>query len=374
MKKFSILICATVTLMVLASSCSSQSIRLFVGKYTKAGEKGLYLFDLNREDGTFKVLTESEAGPNPAYFCISKKSGMIYAANSVMTFNGVKGSGVTTLKYDPKTCAIEKINELVVPNGGACFISLSPAEDYLFMANYNGGSVAVVKLDGKGVPERITDTIFYSADEGKVSHAHMISPDHAGERIYVTDLGLDRIVIYNFDSADGRLHQIQNGIVKLPKGAGPRHFVFSTDNTKMYVINELNSTISVFNVEQNGELDSIQTVTALTKGFKGESYCADIHIGKSGEFLYGTNRGENTIVTFRIESDGKLTLAGHTTCGGNWPRNFVVDPSGKYILVGNERSGNISLFSIDEKTGIPREPAKDFKIPAPACLKFSDIE
>ena len=134
----------------------------------------------------------------------------------------------------------------------------------------------------------------------------------------------------------------------------------------------LNSTISVFNVDANGELKLIQTLTTLREGFKGKSYCADIHIGKNGKFLYGSNRGENTIVTFRIGTDGKLTLAGHTSCGGEWPRNFVIDPSGKYILVGNQKSGNISLFSIDEKTGLPVEPGKDYKITSPVCLKFSD--
>jgi 6-phosphogluconolactonase len=140
----------------------------------------------------------------------------------------------------------------------------------------------------------------------------------------------------------------------------------------MYVINELNSTITVFDVLPNGELETIQTVTTLSEGFEGTSYCADIHIGKDGKYIYGTNRGENTIVTFRIGSDSKLTLAGHISCGGDWPRNFIIDPSGKYILVGNQRSGNISLFKIDKPTGLPEMIGKDYKISGPACLKFYD--
>ena len=374
MKKNILIICSIFLITMFSTSCYSQSIRLFAGKYTETGEKGLYLFDLNREEGSFKLLSEADAGPNPSYFCISKTKGLIYAANEVMEFNGVKGGGVTTLSYDAKTGSAIKTKELLVPEGGPCFISLSPAEDYLFMANYSSSSIAVVKLDAKGIPERVTDTISFRENEGKVSHPHMISFDPAGKRIYLTDLGLDRIVIYNFDAVSGRLQQIQNGIVNFPKGTGPRHFVFSSDGTKMFVISELNSTITVFNVEANGELKSIQTVTTLGKGFKGESFCADIHIGKNGNFLYGLNRGENTIATFKIGPDGKLTLAGRTSCGGNWPRNFVIDPSGKYILVGNQKSGNISLFKIDEKTGIPVQPGKDYNITTPACLKFSDIK
>ena len=374
MKKNSLLIYFIIPIMMFSSSCKNETIRLFTGTYTETGENGLYLFDLNREEGTFKLVSASDAGPNPSYFCISEKHALIYAANEEMNFKGIQGGGVTTLKYNAKTGIAEKINELAVPNGGPCYISLSSGDDFLFLANYSGGSVAVVKLDNNGVPVAITDTIIYKGEEGEVSHAHMISSDPSGKKIYVTDLGLDRIVIYDFDNLSGRLQQIPDGIVKLPKGAGPRHFVFNSDGTKMYVINELNSTVSFFNVNANGELKPVQTISTLREGFKGESFCADIHIGMSGDFLYGSNRGENTIVIFRIGPDGKLTLAGHTSCGGDWPRNFVIDPSGKYILVGNQRSGNISIFSIDEKTGIPSGTGKDYKITAPACLKFSDVK
>jgi len=374
MKKNSLLIYFIIPIMMFSSSCKNETIRLFTGTYTETGENGLYLFDLNREEGTFKLVSASDAGPNPSYFCISEKHALIYAANEEMNFKGIQGGGVTTLKYNAKTGIAEKINELAVPNGGPCYISLSSGDDFLFLANYSGGSVAVVKLDNNGVPVAITDTIIYKGEEGEVSHAHMISSDPSGKKIYVTDLGLDRIVIYDFDNLSGRLQQIPDGIVKLPKGAGPRHFVFNSDGTKMYLINELNSTISFFNVNANGELQPVQTLSTLREGFKGESFCADIHIGKNGDFLYGSNRGENTIVTFRIGSEGILTLAGHTSCGGDWPRNFVIDPSGKYILVGNQRSGNISIFSIDEKTGIPSGTGKDYKITGPACLKFSDAK
>ena len=356
--------------MILLYSCQSKTIRLFTGKFTEAGEKGLYIFDLNRDKGTFNLVSESDAGPNPSYFCISKKHGYIYAGNTVMNFMGLSGGGITTLSYDHKTGGVKKLNEIAVPDGSPCYISLSAEEDFLFVANYTGGSIAVVKLDDKGIPERVTDTIIYENEDGKVSHAHMISRDPSGKRIYVTDLGLDRIVIYTLDSATGHLHLIQNGIVSMTKGAGPRHFVFSSDGTKMYVICELNSTISVFNVNSKGELKEIQSLTTLSEGFNGKSYCADIHIGKSGRYLYGSNRGENTIVTFRIASDGTLIPAGRTACGGDWPRNFVIDPSGKFLLVGNQKSGNISLFRIDEKTGIPIGLGKDYKLANPACLKF----
>jgi len=138
----------------------------------------------------------------------------------------------------------------------------------------------------------------------------------------------------------------------------------------MYVINELSSEMMVFNTDEKEGLILVQTLSTLRKGFTGKSYCAEIQISKDGKFLYGSNRGENTIVTFRIGTDGLLTLAGHTSCGGDWPRYFMIDPSGKFMLIGNQKSDKVSVFKIDESTGLPIEPAKQYDAIAPACMKF----
>jgi len=196
----------------------------------------------------------------------------------------------------------------------------------------------------------------------------MIAPGPDGKKIYLTDLGLDRVAIFDLDRANGKLKN--TGYARLAKGAGPRHFAFGRDGSKMYVINELNSTLTVFNVEKDGNLKEIQTLSTLPEGFSGKSFCADIHLSKNGKFIYGSNRGHNSIVTFRIGSDGKVTVAGHTSCGGEWPRNFVLDPTGKYLIAGNQNSGNITLFTLNKKTGLPILPGKDYKIKSPSCLKF----
>jgi len=363
------IIAPLVMLVMTFASCSvkNESFMLIVGKYNETEEKGFSLFSFNSEEGTLQHISEAEAGPNPSYFCISKKHNLIYAANEVMNFNGGTGGGVTCLKLD--SGKVEKLSEMAVPNGSPCFISLSPEQNYLFLANYTGGSIAVIKLDEAGMPVNITDSISFPSI-AEYSHAHMISFDPAWKHVYLTDLGLDRIVIYNFDPISGRLTQLENGIVPLPEGSGPRHFEFNANGSKMYVICELNSTISVFDVDSAGLLSSVQNISTLDEGFAGKSFCADIHIGKSGEYLYGTNRGENTVVCFKIGSDGLLSLAGRISCGGDWPRNFSFDPSGKFLLTGNQRSGDIVIFSIDEKTGMPLETGKTYKVSSPSCLKF----
>jgi 6-phosphogluconolactonase len=370
MKRRTLLIFTILFVIMASFSPSNDTIRLFTGTYTKGTQKGFFIFDLNRSDGTFKVVSENDAGPNPSYFCISRNNKFIYAANEVGRFRGVKGGGVTALSYDAKTGVATKIGELPVPNGGPAYIAISPKDDYLFLANYGGGSVAVVKLDKKGIPVSVTDSIKFKAGEGQRSHAHMVHFDPAGKRVYLTDLGLDRVVVYDFDSETGKLKQI--GTAELAKGAGPRHFTFNEDGTRLYIICELNSTLTAFNVSSDGNLQEFQTVSTLAPDFNGKSFCADIHFGKDYKYLYGSNRGENTIVVFHVGQDGKLTVAGRVSCGGDWPRNFIIDPSGEYLLVGNQNSGNISMFRIDKSTGLPTSPSKDYKLASPVCLKFAN--
>ena len=166
MKKYNLFINSILLIMILLSSCKSKPIRLFAGTFTESGEKGFNIIDLNPEGGQFKLVSKSDAGPNPSYFCISHKYGYIYAVNELMNFKGLRGGGVTTLSYDAKTGGIEKISDLNIPDGSPCFISLSPDEDFLLLANYEGGSVVIVKLDEKGIPIMVTDNIKFT-EEGK---------------------------------------------------------------------------------------------------------------------------------------------------------------------------------------------------------------
>lgn len=354
-------------LALLIQSCNSPSTSLFIGSFTKKpGEKGMRVYNFNEKNGNITLVSQSDVGPNPSYFCFSKKKNLFYIANEVTEFNGEAAGGLSTFKYNPDDGSFSKAGEMKIPFGGSCFISLSPDSGHIFLANYPHGSVVVVSLDENGIPGTITDTILYVKDNPEVSHAHMILNDPSGEKIYVTDLGLDRIIRYDFDSKSGKLRSFDS--LSVPKGLGPRHFVFSRDGRFLYVINELGSKITVFSLEKKPEL--IQTVSTLKEKTLVKSFCADIHISNNGKFIYGSNRGENSIATFAVQPDGTLKLAGHTTCGGNWPRNFTLDPGNRFLLVGNERSDSIAIFGIDQASGLPVEPGKKYAVPAPGCLKF----
>jgi 6-phosphogluconolactonase len=370
MKKIYLLTFLAFLSLMLLLSCSSEPTRLFVGGFTTRDPKGLSVYDFNQRNGELKLISHSDVGPSPSFFCYSGKKKLFYTLNEVMDFNGVFGGGLTTLKYDAKDGSFEKKNELLIPYGGPCYISMSPDSGFLFIANYPNGSVAVVKLDDNGIPATITDSLVYYRVAPRPSHAHMILNNPSGSKIYVTDLGLDRIMIYNFDRNSGKLNWAGADTVTVPTGSGPRHFTFNANGSKMYVINELGSKIMVFDVEENGGLKLLQTLSTFRPDFIENNYCAEIAIGKNGKFLYGSNRGENSIVTFSIGTDGLLTLAGHTSCGGDWPRSFVIDPSGKFLLVGNQKSDQVSVFKLNKNTGLPVEPAKQYSSKTPAYLKF----
>lgn len=342
------------------------TIRLFVGGFAKPGDKGMHVFDFNERSGKVTVVTNADVGPNPSYFCYSPKKRLLYVANEVMEFKGEFGGGLTTYRYKEKDCSLEKLNEMLIPYGGPCFISISPDSSFLFLASYPNGSVSVVRLGVTGLPETITDTILYRKDEPDASHAHMILNDPSGNKIYVTDLGQNMIFRYKFNDDKGILSPIDT--LRVPDKYGPRHFVFSRDGSKIYVINELGSKITAFSVSDKPEL--IQTIPTVREDFNSDNFCADIHFSSDGRFIYGSNRGENTIVTFAVQPDGTLRLIGHTSCGGNWPRNFTLDPSGKFLVAGNQKSDSIAVFRLNKKSGLPIEPPQIYNVTAPACLKF----
>lgn len=369
MKKNLLLLLVLTSFIVAFTSCK-KTITLFSSGFVEENEKGLYVYDFDLRKGTLEKIAETELGPMPSYLCFSDKHSLIYAINEVFEFKGEFGGGLSTYKYESETHKVEKKDELLVPYGGPCNIALNHDSTYLFIAGYANGSVSAVRLDEQGLPLSVTDTILFYKDEPDDSHAHMIIQDPAGKFIYITDLGLDKIYILPFDTESGRFRQNEGKEISLPENAGPRHFVFNADGTKFYLINELGSTIMAFDVKPDGSLDLLQTAPTLDPKFINRNACADIHLGKDGRFLYGSNRGENTIVVFSVGVDGLLTLAGRVPCGGEWPRNFVIDPSGRYMLVGNQKSNEISVFRINKKTGMPEKTGVNYARKAPSCLKF----
>jgi len=336
---------------------------LFVGTYTDTESEGIYKLLFDTTNG--KILSSSLAAEitSPSFLALSEKRNYLYAVQEINDFGDGAGA-VTTFSV-----ANDSLAELqTVSSGGAhpCHLALSPNGDKLAVSNYSGGNANVYEVgsDGKlSGPSSIMN--HHQIDSSKTPHAHMAK--WVNDKIYIADLGLDAVLEYKDEDTDDAK---PSAILQLPKGAGPRHFTTTENGKFLYVINELNSTITVFVKKVSGEYEDMQKVSTLASDFKGESFCADIHISADGRFLYGSNRGENSIVIFAIDQNsGELTLVGRESVKGDWPRNFTLDPSGKFLLVANQKSDNITIFKRDTEKGTLTFLGEQ-KLSKPVCLVF----
>jgi 6-phosphogluconolactonase len=243
------------------------------------------------------------------------------------------------------------------------------------LANYSGGNVALFPVGADGALKPAADMQGHQGSSvndkrQKEPHAHCIVLDPANQFAFAADLGTDKIMIYRFDAKLGKLTPNEPAFMATKPGAGPRHFIFHPNGKYAFVINELNSTVTAYSYNASkGSLTELQTLSTLPQGFSGENYCADIHVSADGKFVYGSNRGHDSIVVFGFnQSNGKLTYVENVSTGGKWPRNFTLDPSGKILLVANQNSNNIVSFKIDNKTGKLTPTGKETEVPSPVCL------
>ncbi len=349
---------------------------LYVGTYTsgKSKSEGIYIYRMNATTGELKREGVAGGTPDPAFLAIDPSRRFLYAANETGNFLGKKNGGVTSFAIEQKTGALRKLNEVSSP-GVPCHVSVHPSGKAVVAANYGGGNIAIYQVKADGSLTETSDVAQHSGRGGDPKrqdgpHAHCAIFDAAGRYVFTPDLGIDKVMIYKVDAARGKLSP--NGFAATKPAAGPRHFDFHPSGKFAYVINELDSTMTAFSYDKAaGKLTELQTLSTLPAGFKETSYCADVHVHPSGKFLYGSNRGHNSIVIFSIDpGSGKLTLTGHESTRGDWPRNFGIDPSGRFLLAANQNSNSVATFRIDEATGKLSPVGNVLEIPAPVCLKF----
>lgn len=349
-----------VSLPALLISCSMDNSIFIASGYSGGGAADVLLCRLHG-DGSIEKLSEITVGDNPSYFTFGP-GGLIYLVNEVDTFDMKAGGGITTLRYDKKSRSLGKVSSINQGGGGPCHITVSKDGKYLITANYGSGSVSAVRLNGEGIPGKVTDVILY----GEKSHPHMTIHNPRLHTYYISDLGLDRVHQLKLDTTLGLLMNANIAWFSTEPGSGPRHMAKDRSSANLYVINELNNTLSVYNILSDA-VTLRQTVSTLPEGYAEKSYCADIHLSRSGRKIYGSNRGHNSIVTFRVGADGKLSEPSHRDCGGNWPRNFAVSPSGKFFVVANQRSNEISVL---RKGSSSDEAVSTQALNAPSCIRF----
>ena len=345
--------------------------KLYVGTYTSEGSEGIYLCNFNSESGEISLNKTFKGVDNPSFLKISTDRKYLYSVSR--TTKEIEKSGGFVIAYKiGKNGTLHFLNKQISNGAAPCHIDVSPNGDYVAIAAYTGGTTSVYPINKSGSLQPASSIIdnnkTINENDKVVSHAHSIKFSPFDGKVYSADLGTDQLNI--FLNENGELKPDKQKFVKLVKGAGPRHFEFHPNGKIIYVINELNSTISV--LKMGGEVwNVIQNISTLPADFIDKSYCADIHISADGKYLYGSNRGHNSIAVFDVTPESsKLVFKGTVSVEGDWPRNFTLSPNGKFMLVANQKSGNITIYKIHPKTGIPEFTGKQIKLPAPVCLEF----
>ncbi|WP_026713232.1 lactonase family protein [Flavobacterium daejeonense] len=347
-----------------------KKFNLVIGTYTKSCEsKGIYVYDFDAETGVSQFKSATENIINPSFVTVSKKNDFVYSVNE----DGPK-STVSAFSYDSKNAKLDFLNKQKIQNPGPCYIIND--DKNVITANYTGGSVAVFGKNKNGSLTELKQLIEHSGKgvnpaRQEKSHVHSVqfSPDH--KLVLATDLGTDKLYVYQYDSKAVKPLALKDSI-SVKAGSGPRHFVFSKNGRKLYLLQELDGTLSVFDYKK-GKMQLVQETTVVADGFTKPFTAADIHISPDEKFLYATNRKEaNTISCFKILKDGKLALASRISTLGDGPRNFAIDPSGNFLLVGHQYTNNVVVFKRNKETGALTDTGKRIELCAPVCLVFTE--
>ncbi len=358
---------------------------VYVGTFTgeKGKGKGIYVYRLQTENLdvsqniTLAPLGLAAETPSPSFIVLDPKRRLLFAANEVDEYEGKPAGAVSAFSIDPATGKLTLINEQSSRGPGPCHLVLDKEGKNLLVANYKGGSVAVLPVAADGHLGEATDFIQH---EGKSvnperqtgPHAHCVTLSPDNRFAFVCDLGLDKVMVYQFDAEHGKLTPADPPFGALKPGAGPRHMVFRPDGKFAYVINELDSTITGFAYEpKTGGLKELQTISTLPHYYDGPNATAEIGMHPTGKWLYASNRGHNSVILFTIDpADGTLTYVEEQGTGGKTPRQFGIDPSAKHLAIGNQDSDTLLVCRIDAENGRLKPSGVFAECPSPACVQF----
>ena len=357
----------------------TQSVQqLWVGTYTDPGvREGVHLLTLDLRTGALARRAAFDVGPNPSFLALHPNGRVLYAVNEVTELQGQATGGVSAFAVDDRG-ALARLGTMQLTRGGApCYVSVTPDGRATLVANYVGGNLAVFPIGADGALGPDTQVEQHegrgpNADRQEKAHAHSVLPDPSGRWALSADLGVDRVYVYALDGGDrngGALREVSTASMR--PGAGPRHLAFHPRLPLVFVANELDNTVAALRWDvERGTLVPGAVHSTLPAGWNGKSQVADIHVAPSGNALYVSNRGHDSIAVFAIDAEGGLTQVQVVPTEGHWPRNFGIDPSGRWLLVANERSSDVVVLARDEATGRLTSTGKRIEVPKPVCVRY----
>lgn len=336
---------------------------------------GIYIYRMDMATGNLDPIGEVLNVSNPSFLAIHPNPRFLYAIDEDRS-KSPSEAGVSAFAIDPQTGGLTHINRQPSHGQGLCHIIVDQTGRHLLTAHYGGGSISVLPILSDGSLGEATEVIQHEGSSvhprQKAPHPHSIYVDPANRYAFVPDLGLDKVMIYRFDAQNGKLTPNDPPWAEVAPASGPRHFAFHTNGKFGYVINELASTVTAFEYDADrGILTEIQTISSLPEDFNEESWTAEVLVHPSGKFLYGSNRGHDSIAIFSIdEQSGRLELIDLEPTQGGHPRNFVMDPDGIYLFAENRDSDNVVVFRIDGETGKLEPTGHITNVPRPVCIKM----
>lgn len=347
---------------------------VYVGTYTKTEghvdgkADGIYLMHQNAETGELSEPVCVAEVVNPSFVKASPDGKNLYAVSELGPGDGESGYIYSFSRNEDNY--LEKLGKISTESFAPCHIEIDQSGKYVFVTNYVGGIVMLYERDEEG---KLQKKQKIELENPEASHPHSVSISVDNKFAYINDLGNNKVWIYDFDAEVGKLTPNDMPYVKLEAGAGPRHFAFSKDEKFAYTINELKSSLSLFEKDSLGDLNLIESYPSLPENFDEKNSTADIHLHPTGNFIYGSNRGHNSIVAFEVNKDnGKLALIGHYSTQGKFPRNFAISPDGNFLYAANQNSDNISIFRINKVDGKLIPHLKPVEVKTPVCIEFAE--
>jgi 6-phosphogluconolactonase len=362
--------------MMPTETAESATVLAYIGSYTRRSTDGIHIYRFDPATGALDLLAGIVI-ENASFLAIHPNKQYLYAVNELGEFQGQPTGGVSAFRIDPETGMLILLNQQPSHGASPAHITIDREGSFVYTANYTSGTVSVypVQEDGSlGAASDVVQHVGSGPDPRRQQgpHAHSINLDPSNRFAYVADLGLDKVMIYNVHQEPGKLLPADPPFAEVDGGSGPRHLAFHPGGRFVYLINEMGNTITVFSQDaESGGLKFLQTVPTLPEEFTGHSTTADIHVLPTGDFVYGSNRGHDSIVVYAVNrDDGTLTYVEHVSTQGQTPRNFGIDPTGTYLVAANQDSDNLVVFRIDVNTGKLTPTGDQASVSMPVCVKF----
>jgi 6-phosphogluconolactonase len=369
---------AACVLFLLCKNSFSQDYYMLVGTYNSPQSEGIYVYKFNSTDGSAVPVSNVKTS-NPSFLAVSPKNKYVYAVYENAADNG-KGGSVSSFSFDKTTGILKPISVQSSEGDHPCYVTIDSKDKWVLAANYTSGSLSVLPVTKKGKLSKAIQVVQHSGSgpdttRQKSPHVHGVFYKPNSQYVYVTDLGIDKVMIYTQHKRKGKLSPGKTSFAATDAGSGPRHLDFHPNGKYVYLLNELTGSISVLQDKGDEGLSEIQNHSALPLTYKGKASSADIHISPDGKFLYVSNRGtSNSIGIFSINAaTGMITLVDHQYTEGETPRNFNFDPTGNFLLVANQNSNSIVVFKRDIATGLLTDTGKRITVGKPVCIKWIPV-